>query len=194
MNTEDKNKFKEVMTMISINYNEEIGNAKLKLWWTLFNHHPIETFEKGVFLHISCPDAGMFSPKPANITRMIQGTSKQNDQDIESEAELAWASVFNAIKGCGSHRTPSFKNPRIAPTLFSMIDWMNLCACTMKELDWKKKEFISLYSTITKAEVGRLTGELRGRVELEQHKEEEKGKVFDLMKGLEQRNLGVNDE
>ena len=67
MNTEDKNKFKEVMTMISINYNEEVGNAKLKLWWTLFNHYPIETFEQAVHAHIVCPDSGMFSPKPANI-------------------------------------------------------------------------------------------------------------------------------
>jgi len=45
----------------------------------------------------------MFSPKPANITKMIQGTTKQNEQNIESEAELAWTSILNAIRGVGSY-------------------------------------------------------------------------------------------
>ena len=187
MNTEDKNKFKEVMTMISINYNEEINVPKLKLWWSVFNPYPIETFEKAVYQHISCPDAGMFSPKPANITKMIQGTTKQNEQNIESEAELAWTSVFNAIRGCGSYGSPSFKNPKIGPILSSMTDWFNLCQCSMKELDWKKKEFISLYSTVSNTELERLPSQLKGLIEIEAKKSEEAGEYSGLMKQLEQR-------
>ena len=189
MNTEDKNKFKEVMTTISINYNESIDNAKLRLWWTIFNHYPIQTFEKAVYDHITCPDAGMFSPKPANITKMIQGTTKQNDQNIESEAELAWTSVMNAIRGEGSYKTPKFKNPKISPTLSAMTNWAQLCGCSVSDLDWKKKEFISLYSTITKTELEMLPAEIRGRIELEQHKNEEANNVVNLMNGLEQRKL-----
>jgi len=191
MNAEDKNKFKEIMTMVSINYNEEINLPKLQLWWKLFSHYPIQAFEKAVYAHITCPDSGMFSPKPANITKMIQGTTKQNDQNVESEAELAWASVFNAIKGCGSHRTPKFKNPKIAPTLFSMTDWMSLCACTTKDLDWKKKEFISLYSTITTTELERLPSEIKGRIEMEAEKHEGIEEFDGLMNGLEQRKIEV---
>jgi len=156
MNTEDKNKFKEIMTMISINYNEEINLPKLKLWWTLFNHYPIQAFEKAVYAHITCPDSGMFSPKPANITKMIQGTTKQNEQNIESEAELAWTSILNAIRGVGSYGSPKFKNPKVAATINAMINWSQLCGCTVSDLDWKKKEFISLYSTITTTELERL--------------------------------------
>ena len=191
MNTEDKNKFKEVMTMISINYNEEVGNAKLRLWWTLFNQYPIETFEQAVHAHIVCPDSGMFPPKPANITKMIQGTTKQNEQNIESEAELAWISVFNAIRGCGSYGSPSFKNPKIGPILSSMTDWFNLCQCSMKELDWKKKEFISLYSTVSNTELEKLPSQLKGLIEIETKKSGEVGEYNGLMKQLEQRNSEV---
>lgn len=191
MNTEDKNKFKEIMTMISINYNEEINLPKLKLWWTLFNHYPIQAFEKAVYQHISCPDAGMFSPKIANITKMIQGTTKQNEQNIESEAELAWTSILNAIRGVGSYGTPKFKNPKVAATINAMINWSQLCGCTVSDLDWKKKEFISLYSTITNTELERLPAEIKGRIEMESSKQEEIGEYNGLMKQLEQRKKEV---
>ena len=76
MNNEDQQKFKELISLISETYKEEFSGNTIKMWWSLFKPRTIEVFESAVYAHISCPDTGMFTPKPANIMKFINGTTK----------------------------------------------------------------------------------------------------------------------
>uniref|UniRef100_UPI0035C756C8 hypothetical protein n=1 Tax=Marinobacter sp. TaxID=50741 RepID=UPI0035C756C8 len=105
MISQDQNKFKELITVMSETYGEEFTPAKLKLWWNLFKPHSIETFEQALYAHIACPDAGMFSPKPANLMKFINGTSKEQQQLVEDRAEIAWACIEREISRIGSYGT-----------------------------------------------------------------------------------------
>ena len=185
---EDKSNFKQLMIGVGELYNKEFTKPLLRIYFGALKDLTIEQIEQGLNGHVNSLDkSGSFLPKPADIRQALFGTTQQNKQGIEEEAALAWTSVFNAIKGCGSYGSPSFKNPKIGPILSSMTDWFNLCQCSMKELDWKKKEFVSLYSTVSNTELEKLPSQLKGLIEIESKKIDESEHMGGLMKQLESR-------
>jgi|ETNvirome_6_1000_1030641.scaffolds.fasta_scaffold01506_3 hypothetical protein len=189
MNSQDQNKFKELITVMSETYGEEFTPAKLKLWWNLFKPYPIETFEQALYAHIACPDAGMFSPKPANLMKFINGTSKDQQQLVEDRAEIAWACIEREISRIGSYGTLELEDKQAIAAVKAIGGWRALCMCTYDQLVWKKKEFVSSYDCYERTPLEALPSKLPGLIELSEHKAESQQGVKSLMDGLnEYRN------
>ena len=187
METNEQDKFKELIALMAENYNEEFTASKVKLWWGMFKPFSINVFESALYAHIGCPDAGMFSPKPANIMKFIKGTTKQAEQDTGNKAEIAWSSIEGQVYSIGSYQSPKIEDRQAMASLKAMGGWMKLCGSTVDQLTWKKKEFLGLYQTFEKTPVEMLPHNMPGRIELEQHKQNGNKEFNSLMKGLEAR-------
>ena len=187
METNEQDKFKELITLMAENYDQEFTESTVKLWWNMFKPFSINAFESALYSHIGCPDAGMFSPKPANIMKFLKGTTKANDQNVSNKAEIAWASIEGQVSSIGSYQSPTIDDRQAMAALKAMGGWIQLCASTIEQLTWKKKEFMDIYKTFEQTPVEMLPDNMPGRIELEQHKATEANQMNGLMKGLEDR-------
>lgn len=185
MISQDQNKFKELITVMSETYGEEFTPAKLKLWWNLFKPHSIETFEQALFAHIACPDAGMFSPKPANLMKFINGTSKDQQQLVEDRAGMAWQTVMGEISRIGSYATLKLEDKQALAAVKAIGGWKHICSLTTDQLVWAGKEFVSAYEQYDRTDVALLPDKLPGRIELQEQASESRQGMKSLMDGLE---------
>lgn len=170
MDRSDSNKFKEVITAINITYGEEFTQAKTILWWNIFKQYSIGEFETSVYKHMSDPDHGMYSPKPANIIKFITGTAKQSEQALTSAAELAWESVEGEIRAVGSYGSPRIDDGLALAAIKSLGGWVHLCGTTYDKMPWIRKEFIASYQNYAITPVEFLPKALPGRIEIENAK------------------------
>lgn len=141
MDSNDSNKFKEIITLISETYSEQFSQTKLKLWWDIFKPYQIQDFEKAVYNHIASPDCGMFSPKPANITKHL---TVSKDKAIKDKAEIQWTCILSDIGRLGSNRI-KINDPVAKAALQAIGGAYNLGMTNYKELDFKRKAFIEAY-------------------------------------------------
>ena len=172
MNSEEQDKFKEIIAAISETYKEEFTPAMTKLWWRIFKNQPIEVFERAVYAHISCEDDGMFFPKPANIMRVINGTTKDNERLIKDRAEIAWACIEREIARIGGHGGLELEDKQALAAVKAIGGWGRLCSCTYDQLTWKKKELVSAYDTYERTDLAELPSKLPGLTEMRQHKKD----------------------
>jgi len=90
-------------------------------------------------VHIQSPDNGQWMPKPADIIRILSGTSKDN-------SHVAWSKVKKSISTVGSYETVVFDDPIIHRVIQDMGGWISLCAASVEEQPFKGNEFKSRYT------------------------------------------------
>jgi len=98
-----------------------------------------DAVKKAFSVHIQSPDNGQWMPKPADIVRIVSGTSKDN-------SHVAWSKVKKSISAVGSYETIVFDDPIIHRVIQDMGGWINLCACSVDELPFRGNEFKSRYT------------------------------------------------
>tara|TARA_R110000744_G_scaffold351337_1_gene457161 strand:- start:1456 stop:2055 length:600 start_codon:yes stop_codon:yes gene_type:complete len=170
MDKNDGNKFKELITAINLTYEEDFTESKTLLWWNLFKPYSAIAFERAVYQHISCPDSGQFSPKPANIMKFINGNTKQNEQQLEDKADIAWLTITGEVKRVGSWGSLKMEDKQALAAVKSLGGWKFICSKTEAELVWLHKEFIATYKNFERTDVNLLPNKLPGRVLLENAK------------------------
>lgn len=180
----DGNKFRELITAINVTYGEDFTEPQILLWWNLFKPHSIETFEQAVYQHMACPDAGMFAPKPANLMKFINGTSKQNEQAIDDKAEIAWHVIEGEIRRIGSHTSLRMEDRQALAAVKAIGGWKKICGLTISELTWAHKEFVAAYKNYERTDVNLLPDKLPGRIFLENNKRDQKGGMKALAEGV----------
>jgi hypothetical protein len=84
------------------------------------------------------PDSGQFMPKPADLIRMLGGTSLD-------AAMQAWAKVERAIRRVGGHESVVFDDPVIHRCIEDMGGWLKLCGTLEDDLPFRAKDFQNLY-------------------------------------------------
>lgn len=110
-----------------------------ELFYESVHTYGFESVKKAFSIHIQSPDSGKWMPKPADIVRIISGTSKDNSQ-------LAWSKVKKSISSVGSYETVCFDDPIINRVVQDMGGWIDLCSCSVDELPFKGNEFKTRYS------------------------------------------------
>lgn len=88
--------------------------------------------------HVKNPDNGQFMPKPADIVRIIDGTSADNSMQ-------AWSKVVKAIYAAGMYTTVVFDDPVIHLVIRDMGGWIYLCQTDEDELKFRGHEFSNRY-------------------------------------------------
>jgi hypothetical protein len=138
MQKSDEGKFFEIMTGLGELYGKEVSSSVMELWFRALEGYDIEAISAAASAHVSNPDNGQFFPKPADIVKMISGTSKDS-------AFIAWSKVEKAVERVGSYHSVVFDDPIIHKVIQDMGGWIVFGEKTYDEWPFVKNEFITRY-------------------------------------------------
>lgn len=135
---EDKRDFASVLRATLDVYGKEASPDVLRIWWAALQDRSIDEVRIGFSRYIRSTDSGTFPPKPADIIRMIDGTSA--DRGMQ-----AWAKVLEAIQRVGGYRSLAFDDPIIHVVIEAMGGWSGLCVTPKDEMQFRAAEFAKRY-------------------------------------------------
>ncbi len=118
----------------------------------------IEEIAEALNRHMVDPDRGQWVPKPADIVRQIMGNT-------ESNAELAWTLVDQAIRQVGPWQSVCFDNPISMRVIHDMGGWVKLCNTDEKNYPFVHKEFITRFRGYANRPTPDYPGKLIGSAE-----------------------------
>ena len=148
MNSNDKQKFAEMMFGLGSVYEKEISKAQVSLYFNALADYAVEQVSAGISKHVRDPEAGKWMPKPADLIAQMDGKTKADKTDLEAQAEMQWGRVMEAVKKTGRYRTPKFKDPATTAAISRMGGWLAMCDISDKSMPWKAKEFIKTYTDV----------------------------------------------
>lgn len=130
--------------------------------------------ERALSRHITNPDTGQFPPKPADIVRLLQGSS-------QSASGEAWAKVDHAIRCVGNYRSVVFDDPKIHAAIERLGGWLKVSMTDDKEYPFLRNNFQKLYQGFTAQPPESFPRKLVGTCEHEnsQHSGFRRGRALD---------------
>ena len=134
----DRKRFAAALLAVSEIYGKPFGDAVSRIWWDALQRFDIDAVEAAFKRHIASPDTGQFQPKPADVIRMLEGTSI----DV---AQVAWAKVDKAVRSVGPYASVTFDDPIIQRVLSDMGGWILLCGKRDDEWPFIANEFRTRY-------------------------------------------------
>lgn len=134
----DRKRFSTCLLAASEIHGKAVSDAVVKLWWEALKRFDIEAVEAAFQRHITSPDNGQFMPKPADMIRILEGTS-------EDGAQIAWAKVDKAVRQVGPYPSVTFDDPLIQRVLQDMGGWVELCRKDNEAWPFVANEFRTRY-------------------------------------------------
>jgi hypothetical protein len=169
-------------------YDKPVTKNLLQLYFNALKTFSIDEITTGVNAHMMDSKHGSFFPKPADIVRHLQ----TGELSTENKAELAWAQVMREIRVTGSYGSLKLDDRQALAAVKSLGTWKQLCASTVGDMTWKKKEFMSMYETYEKTPLDMLPSSLPGRIALVEHKKEQSESMKNILNGIEKHRAKLN--
>lgn len=138
MEPRDRSRFASCLLAASELYGKPIGDAVSAVWWDALQRFDIAAVESAFRRHFGSPDSGQFMPKPADIVRMVDGTSVD-------AAQVAWSKVDKAVRHVGPYASVAFDDPIVHRVLQDMGGWIALGTRTDDEWPFIANEFRTRY-------------------------------------------------
>lgn len=138
MNANDYNAFVEMLNGVAELKNKSLTTAAIGLWFKVLEKYDYAAIEQAMFLFLQNPDNGQFMPQPADLIRMMGGTTAD-------KALQAWAKVDRAVRTTGPYQTVDFGDKLIHAVISDMGGWVKLCEKNEKEWPFVAKEFENRY-------------------------------------------------
>lgn len=138
MGPTDRKRFATCLLAASEIYGKAISEAVTGVWWNALKSWDMDAIEQAFARHMQSPDVGQYMPKPADIIRMLVGTSAD-------AAQVAWAKVNKGVRSVGTYSTVAFDDPLIHRTLQDMGGWIALGTRTDDEWPFIANEFRNRY-------------------------------------------------
>lgn len=127
-----------VLTSVGELYGKPVGEFAISLWWGALKDYDLKSVQEALSRHVRNPDSGQFMPKPADVVRMMQGST----QDL---ALSAWAKVDKAVRHVGPYKSVAFDDPLIHVVLHEMGGWTALGHKTDDDWPFVAREFENRY-------------------------------------------------
>ena len=148
MNSNDKEKFVEIMIGLADIYSATTTTSGLNFRFDALKQFSLDQITEASNIIVRTRKYTTM-PTPADFIEAIQGSN-------EDLAEIQASLVSQAISQFGSYNKPIFADPITADIMNHKINWGDLCASSEKDVNFKLKEFKSLYKTYNKATSGNL--------------------------------------
>lgn len=166
MENSDFEEFKKRLMAAGELYDKKVSPTLLDMYWQSLTNITLDQFIHGLNRHAVDPKHGAFWPKPADIVRGIEA----DQTSIDDRAQLAWSVIVGSISRIGGNRSLQVEDRQAMAVVEAMGGWMSICMTYTDKLDWKRKEFMSIYRTYEKTPIDQLPANLPGREEIENHK------------------------
>lgn len=139
MQASDKEKFMTLLANVLGFYKQPVNEFVIGVWWESLKQYDYPALEQAFSRHAVNPDNGQFAPKPADIVRMMGGTS--------GDAALsAWSKVERAVRSVGQYVSVIFDDPLIHRVIEDMGGWVKLSCCPSEDdFIFVGKEFQNRY-------------------------------------------------
>lgn len=119
-------------------YRKDFSSFAGSVWWEAMKPYDFAAVADALNRHCVNPDNGQFLPMPADVVRMLQGST-------QDAALVAWAKVDRAIRVVGTYRSVVFEDALIHRVVSEMGGWVALGAKDEKEWPFHKNEFVTRY-------------------------------------------------
>lgn len=174
MNTHDLEAFGDLWTQAHEVYGRVPEPRVVYMVFQSLIAFSLEDIEHALARHMTNPDNGQFPPKPADIVRLLQGSS-------QSASGEAWAKVDYAIRCVGNYRSVVFDDPKIHAAIERLGGWQKVALTGNDEYPFLRNNFVKLYQGFTFAPPASFPRKLIGTCEHEnsQHEEFRRGKAKD---------------
>ncbi|WBA13874.1 DUF6475 domain-containing protein [Salinivibrio proteolyticus] len=140
MTNNDRKQFATELTDVLAVYGREASKGVLRVYWEALKHYDLSAVTEALSRHTQNPDNGQFAPKPADLIKLMGGTS--NDRAL-----IAWAKVSRAIGAVGGHSSIVFDDALIHAVIHDMGGWPAICRYPESELKFVAREFENRYRT-----------------------------------------------
>lgn len=138
MQQTDYEVFSDLIADVHAFYKQEVSRFGLNVWWQSMKPFSFQAVSSALNRHCMNPDSGQFMPKPADVVKMLQGSSADS-------ALQAWSKVDYAVRHVGTNRSVAFDDPLIHVVIQEMGGWVPLGRKTEDEWVFVAKEFSTRY-------------------------------------------------
>lgn len=142
MNTNDMEAFDQIWTQAHEVYGKHPEPRVVYMVFQSLISFSLADIEHALCRHITNPDTGQYPPKPADIVRLLQGSS-------QSASGEAWAKVDYAIRCVGNYRSVVFDDPKIHAAIERLGGWQKIALTDDKEYPFLRNNFLKLYQGFT---------------------------------------------
>ena len=138
MKPSEKGLFGEMLAAVSAIYGREFTAPVIAIYWGALQGYDLSAVRQAFDRHVKNPDTGQFMPKPADLIRMMSGTSADS-------AMAAWAKVDAAVRKVGTWRDVAFDDAVIHRVVQEMGGWIAFGTRTDDDWPFVAKEFENRY-------------------------------------------------
>lgn len=130
--------FAEVISAVYTFYRVDLSDAAIAIWWSTMKVFDLQAIRDALGRHAVNPDTGQFLPKPADVVKMLGGSTLDS-------AMLALHKVEEAMSSAGAYHSVAFDDPIIHTVVNEMGGWVALCSS--KDWTFRRTEFLNRYRT-----------------------------------------------
>lgn len=138
MRTEDFQAFHEGIVGVMSFYGKDVSTFALDIWWSAMKPYELGDVRDAFSRYVVNPDLGRFPPKPADLVRMIEGTT-------QDAATLAWAKTMQAVGRVGQYQSIAFDDALIHAVIDDLGGWPALCQTSEEEVPFLQRRFEQAY-------------------------------------------------
>jgi hypothetical protein len=138
MTNDEKQAFLELIGDVHAFYKQELSKFSSQVWWQSMQPFDFFAVRSALGRHTMNPDTGQFCPKPADVVKMLGGTT-------QDAALVAWAKVERAIRLVGPYKSVTFDDALVHRVIDDMGGWIKFCEVNEHELPFRAKEFENRY-------------------------------------------------
>lgn len=137
-------------------YRQDFSRFAAGVWLQAMQPFDYKAVSDALNRHCVNPDNGQFIPKPADIVKMLQGST-------QDAALVAWTALDRMVRTSGPYSSPTFEDPVISAVVNDMGGWVDFNTKTEDEWPFIRNEFVNRYRGYKMRndfprEVPRLTG------------------------------------
>ncbi len=138
MQQDDFKPFQELMQGVHDFYGKDCSRFALDVWWQTMKQYDLAAIRDAMGKHCVNPDNGQWMPKPADVVKMLEGSTLDS-------AVTAWTKVERSVQSVGTYSTVVFDDALIHRVLSDMGGWPQLGQKKVDEWPFVAKEFQTRY-------------------------------------------------
>lgn len=135
---QDRKPFFALIAGVYAFYDKGFSDFAGRVWWEAAKPFDLKAVSDALNRHCVNPDVGQFMPKPADVVRMLQGSTQDS-------ALAAWSKLDRAVREVGTYRSVVFEDALIHRIVLEMGGWVSLGAKDEKEWPFIRNEFVNRY-------------------------------------------------
>lgn len=138
MQATDTPKLVDLLSNVYAFYRQDFSKFAASVWISAMQPFDFDAVADAMNRHCVNPDNGQFMPKPADIVKMLHGSTQDS-------ALVAWAKVDSAVRHRGTYVSVVFDDPIIHRVLMDMGGWGLVGGKGEDEWPFVRNEFVNRY-------------------------------------------------